>query len=69
MLFCKTKSAILDHSGLCECSSEGNGIKSLRGNRQTLEQVRCFPRIAGDSGRAATQLSQELTACAVDGAH
>ena len=65
MLFWKTKSAIQGHSGLCECSSEGNGIKSLRANRDTLEQVRCFLRIAGDGGHAATQLSQELTASAV----
>src|SRR6218665_2475738 len=68
MLFWGTESAIQSHSGLGECSSEGDGVKSLRANGESLEQVRCFPRIAGDGGHAATQLSQELTACAVDGA-
>src|SRR6218665_3833859 len=68
MLFWGTESAIQSHSGLRECSSEGDGIKSLCANGESLEQVRCFPRIAGDDGYAATQLYQELTACAVDGA-
>src|SRR6218665_165588 len=68
MLFWGTESAIQSHSGLGECSSEGDGVKSLRANGESLEQVSCFPRIAGDGGHAATQFSQELTACAVDGA-
>src|SRR6218665_2538119 len=68
MLFWGTESEIQGHRGLRECSSEGDGIKSLRANGESLEQVRCFPRIAGDGGHAATQLHQELTACAVDGA-
>src|SRR6218665_1748923 len=67
MLFWGTESAIQSHSGLGECSSEGDGVKSLRADGESLEQVRCFPRIVGDGGHAATQLSQELTACAVDG--
>jgi len=65
MLFWGTESAIQGHSGLRECSSEGDGVKSLWADGESLEQVRCFPRIAGDGGHAATQLSQELTACAV----
>src|SRR6218665_1202295 len=68
MLFWGTESEIQGHRGLRECSSEGDGIKSLCANGESLKQVRCFPRIAGDGGHAATQLSQELTACAVDGA-
>ena len=68
MLFWGTESAIQGHSGLRECSSEGDGVKSLWADGESLEQVRCFSRIAGDGGHAATQLSQELTACVVDGA-
>src|SRR6218665_451686 len=68
MLFWGTESTIQGHSGLGECSSAGDGVKSLCADGESLEQVRCFPRIAGDGGHAATQLCQELAACAVDGA-
>src|SRR6218665_3332977 len=68
MLFWGTESTIQGHSGLGECSSAGDGVKSLGADGESLEQVRFFPRIAGDGGHAATQLCQELAACAVDGA-